>query len=75
MQEKELYEHLLGLKAPWNVSSVDLRIEESKVTVRLTHEHGQDFAALNADKRLRISWDQAWGIMNRAVSRGLERRE
>lgn len=26
-------------------------------------------------ERLRISWHQAWGIMNRAVSRGLERRE
>jgi transposase len=26
-------------------------------------------------ERLHISWDQAWGIMSRAVDRGLERRE
>jgi transposase len=26
-------------------------------------------------ERLRISWDQGWGIMSRAVRRGLERRE
>jgi hypothetical protein len=35
MQDKELYEKLLGLKAPWFVSEVDLRMEESKVTVKL----------------------------------------
>lgn len=38
MQDKELYEKLLGLKAPWRVCDVDLRIEESKVTVKLDHE-------------------------------------
>ena len=44
MQDKELYEQLLGLKAPWKVSSVDLRIEESKVTVPVTHEHSAQFS-------------------------------
>jgi len=29
MQDKELYEKLFGLKAPWRVSDVDLRMEES----------------------------------------------
>ena len=38
MQDKELYEKLLGLKAPWRVSDVDLRMDESKVTVKLAHE-------------------------------------
>ncbi len=149
MQDKELYEQLLGLKAPWKVSVVDLRIEESKVTVTVTHEPSTQFpcpecgelesvydhrhrqwrhldtcglvtmvqadvprisckehgvrqvqvpwaeggigftalfetlviswlkvAPINAvADRLGISWDQAWGIMDRAVSRGLERRE
>lgn len=149
MQDKELYEQILGLKAPWKVSKVDLRIEESKVTVTVTHDRSAQFACpecganvsvydhrhrqwrhldtcglvtmIEADvprisckehgvrqvqvpwsesgigftalfetmaiswlkvapisavsERLRISWDQAWGIMNRAVSRGLERRE
>src|SRR5208283_2068914 len=38
MQDKELYEKLLGLKSPWRVSDVDLRMDESKVTVKLAHE-------------------------------------
>ena len=149
MQDSELYERVLGLKMPWKVSSVDLRMEESKVTVTVSHdrsaqcecpecgrrasvydhrhrqwrhldtcglvtmieaevprvscsehgvrqvhvpwaESGIGFTALfeamaiswlkvapiNAvAERLRISWDQAWGIMSRAVRRGLERRE
>jgi transposase len=149
MQDKELYEKLLGLAAPWHVSDVDLRMEESKVTVRLgheplarflcpecglecpTHDHrsrqwrhldtcsfvtmieadvprvdcqvhgvrqakvpwaepGSGFTALfealaiswlkvaptNAvSERMMISWDEAWGIMERAVRRGLVRRE
>ena len=37
MQDKALYEKLLGLKALWHVSDVDLRMEEPKVTVRLEH--------------------------------------
>ncbi len=149
MQDKELYEKLFGLKAPWKVEKVDLRMEESKVTVVLTHEplarfpcpecgiecavydhrHRQwrhldtcDFitmieadvprvrcgehgvlqtsvawaearsgftalfealaiswlkvAPINAvSERMKISWDEAWGIMERAVRRGIERRE
>jgi len=149
MQDKELYEKLLGLKAPWHVSDVDLRMEESKVTVRLAHdplarfpcpecglegptydhrprqwrhldtcgfvtmiegdiprvdcpvhgvrqamvpwaEPGSGFTSLfealaiswlkvatvkAVSERLKISWDEAWGVMDRAVSRGLSRRE
>lgn len=149
MQDKELYEKLLGLRAPWRVGDVDLRMEESKVTVRLeheplarfpcpecgqegpTHDHrwrqwrhldtcgvvtmieaevprvdcpthgvrqatvswaepGSGFTALfealaiswlkvasttAVSERMRISWDAAWGIMERAVRRGLARRE
>jgi len=149
MQDKELYEKLLGLNAPWSVSDVDLKIEDSKVTVRLsheplwrfpcpecglecpTHDHrprqwrhldtcgfitmieadvpridcpdhgvrqakvpwaepGSRFTALfealaiswlkvatvrAVSERMKISWDEAWGVMERAVSRGLARRE
>jgi len=149
MQDSELYERVLGLKAPWQVSSVDLRMEESKVTVTVSHdptarfacpecgqeattydhrrrrwrhldtcglvtmieaevprvsctehgvrqvgvpwaESGIGFTALfealaiswlkvapitAVAERMGISWDQAWGIMNRAVARGLERRQ
>ena len=149
MQDSELYEHLLDLKAPWKVSSVELRMEESKVTVTVSHDRSARFecpecgrpasvydhrrrqwrhldtcglvtmieaevprvscsehgvrqvhvpwaesgigftalfeamaiswlkvAPINAvAERLRISWDQAWGIMSRAVRRGLDRRQ
>jgi transposase len=149
MQDKELYEKLLGLKAPWMVSDVDLRMMESKVTVKLKHdpmakfpcptcgfdctvydhrprqwrhldtcgfvtmieadvprfkclehgihqvlvpwaESGSRFTALfealaiswlkvspvNAvAERMKLSWDEAWGIMERAVNRGMQRRE
>ena len=149
MQDKELYEKLFGLKRPWKVEKVDLRMEESKVTVVLRHEplarfpcpecgkdcptydhrhrqwrhldtcdcitmieadvprvkcpeHGVhqtpvpwsepwsgftaffealtiswlQVAPINAvAERMKISWDEAWGIMERAVGRGIERRE
>jgi transposase len=149
MQDKELYEKLLGLRDPWSVLDVDLRMEESKVTVKLSHEPlvrflcpecgrecamhdhrprqwrhldtcgfvtmieadiprvdcqvhgvrqikipwaepGSGFTALfealaiswlkvaptNAvADRLKISWDEAWGIMTRAVRRGEARRK
>lgn len=149
MQDKELYEKLLGLKSPWHVHDVDLRMEEARVTVRLEHENlarfpcpecglecpthdhrprqwrhldtcglvtmieadvprvncqvhgvlqakvpwaepGSRFTAMfealaiswlkvaptNAvSERMMISWDEAWGIMERAVRRGLARRE
>lgn len=149
MQDKELYERLLGIKAPWKVGDVDLRMMESKVTVKLVHdsmakfpcptcgvecavydhrprqwrhldtcsfvtmieadvprieckahgilqalvpwaESGSRFtalfealsiswlkvAAVNAvAERMKISWDEAWGIMERAVDRGMHRRE
>jgi len=38
MQDKELYEKLLGLSAPWTVQEVDLQMKEMKVTLRLTHQ-------------------------------------
>jgi transposase len=38
MQDKELYEKLLGLSAPWSVQEVDLQVKEMKVTLKLTHQ-------------------------------------
>jgi transposase len=149
MQDKELYQKLLGLRSPWLVSDVDLRMEESIVTVWVDHtpqstfpcpkcglecptydhrrrewrhldtcgfitmiegdipriqckEHGVlqarvpwaepgsrftaifealaiswlDVAPIDAvAERLNLSWDEAWGIMERGVRRGLARRD
>jgi len=38
MQDKELYQKLFGLKAPWTVTDVNLQMEAAKVTVTVGHE-------------------------------------
>lgn len=148
MQDTDLYQTILGLKSPWAVSAVELKIAESLVTVKLEHEPGWRFTCPTCGKacsthdhrsrkwrhldtcglitmieaevprttcpehgvlqaavpwaepgsgftalfealaiswlkvasvsavsdRLGISWDEAWGIMERAVRRGLKHR-
>jgi transposase len=44
MQDQELYEKLLGLKAPWTLTDVDLQVTESKVTVTVGHTPLTQFA-------------------------------
>jgi len=150
MQDRQLYEQILGIGSPWYVARVDLNLEEGEVRVQLGHhtdaawhcaecgqecplhdhaaertwrhldtcqyqtllcaatprtdcpEHGVRavrlpwaepnsrftllFERLAIDwlqaasqsavaKRLGLSWDEAHGIMERAVRRGLARRE
>jgi len=148
MRDVELYRAILGLRAPWTVTSVDLDVRGQQVVVRVeagpgpfpcpecetavprydskprrwrhldtcqfttwietevprvncpTHgvkqiripwaEPGSQFTALferwaidllrecsvtGAAKLLRITWDEAWGVKERAVRRGLARRE
>lgn len=53
MQDKELYEKLLGLEAPWHVSNVDLQMEDAKVTVRLEHDALARFPVQNAARIVR----------------------
>lgn len=55
MQDKELYEKLLGLSAPWSVREVDLQIEEMKVTLKLTHQPLWRFRCPECDPNLRRS--------------------
>ena len=150
MQETEFYQQILGLSAPWMVSSVKLDVAGGQVRVQLDHEAGcrwkcpecdcelacydhseertwrhldtcqlqtllsarlprvkcpehgvrqviaswaephgrftllfERFAidvllatqtVLNACAVLRISWDEAWGIAQRAVARGQSRK-
>jgi transposase len=148
MEDKELYQKLLGIKQPWSVSDVALKVAEGKVTVTLKHiegvkfscpicgnkgpvydhrkrqwrhldscgfvtlieaevpritctehkviqvnvpwaESGSGFTSMfeavaiswlrvastgSVAERMRISWDETWGIMERAVKRGLDRR-
>jgi transposase len=150
MQDRQLYEQILGIASPWSVEDVELKLEQGEVLVHLTHaedatwacpecgracplhdhapertwrhldtcqyqtllraatprtdcpEHGVRavrlpwaephsrftllFERLAIDwllaasqqavaDRLRLSWDEVHGIMDRAVKRGLARRE
>ena len=43
MQDRELYQELLGLGAPWAVSEVELRLEEQEILVRVEHPRGTKF--------------------------------
>ena len=149
MRDIELYRHLLGLESPWEVTRVELSLDEGKVAVWAghgrgarwpcpecgrelpTHDHGEERAwrhldscqfltylharpprvecpehgvrqvrlpwaepmsrfttlferlavdvlkecdVLGAGRLLRLSWDESWHLMERAVARGLERK-
>ncbi len=50
MQDKELYEKLLGLTAPWSDQEVDLLIKEMKVTLKLAHQPFWRFQCPDCDE-------------------------
>jgi len=44
MKDTALYEHLLGLKTPWSVKSVDLSLADQRVVVEVVLKQGQVWA-------------------------------
>jgi transposase len=44
MKDTALYEHLLGLKSPWSVKSVDLSLADQRVVVEVVLKRGQVWA-------------------------------
>lgn len=44
MQDRELYDQLLGLKSPWSVSQVELNTEKQQVDVFVEHPAGTTFS-------------------------------
>ncbi len=44
MDDRSLYEQLLGLKSPWKVTSVALDMPKERVDVFVEHERGAPFA-------------------------------
>jgi transposase len=44
MKDTALYEHLLGLKTPWSVKSVDLSLADQRVVVEVVLKHGEVWA-------------------------------
>ena len=43
MQDKELYQHILGLDSPWSVSNVELHTEAEEILVYVDHPYGTRF--------------------------------
>jgi hypothetical protein len=37
MQDKELYQYILGLQSPWSVSEVKLHVENQRIDVHVEH--------------------------------------
>lgn len=56
MKDTALYEHLLGLKSPWSVKSVDLSLAEQRVVVEVALKQGQVWAdPTDSTKRAHIN--------------------
>ena len=52
MQDRELYQQILGLKTPWNVSEVKLSIEQQQVDVFVEHPTGTKFCCPECQQSL-----------------------
>jgi len=44
MQDRPLYQQILGIPAPWSVERVELRLEDGEGHVHLDHEPLADWA-------------------------------
>ena len=63
MRDTELYRHLLGLVAPWEVSQVELSVEDGRVDVWVEHPKGTRFLCPDCDVELAVydhSEARAW---------------
>ena len=60
MKDSALYEHLLGLKAPWSVNKVDLSLTDQRVVVEVVLKPGQVWAdPTDATKRAHVNgWSE-----------------
>ena len=52
MQDTELYQHILGLESPWEVSKVDLNVELGEIVVSVTHPKKTRFCCPECSKEL-----------------------
>ena len=63
MRDTELYEHLLGLVAPWAVSEVELSVANGRVEVWVEHPGRTRFACPECERELGVydhSEERAW---------------
>ncbi|MGH8827912.1 MAG: ISL3 family transposase [Jiangellaceae bacterium] len=63
MRDTELYRHLLGLVAPWEVERVELSVEDGRVDVWVLHPDRTRFACPDCERELSVydhSEERAW---------------
>jgi transposase len=52
MQDREMYQHLLGLAAPWTVSEVKLDMQSQEIHVSVEYPRGTKFSCPDCQKQL-----------------------
>ncbi|QEG20278.1 ISL3 family transposase [Mariniblastus fucicola] len=52
MQDTELYQQILGIETPWEVSNVDLNMELGEIVVSVRHAQGTKFCCPQCDQKL-----------------------
>ena len=52
MQDKELYQYILGLESPWSVAEVKLDIENQQIDVYVDHPRGTKFRCPECEESL-----------------------
>jgi transposase len=63
MQDTELYRYLLGLESPWEVSRVELSVDDERVDAWADHPKGTRFACPECDRVLAVydhTEERAW---------------
>ncbi len=72
MDDRRLYETILGLPAPWYVAEVAVRAEPLHGVVRgLAIRLLRETTLSDLAELMGLSWDDAEAILDRAVARGL----
>ena len=52
MQDKELYQHILGLTSPWTVRNVNLDTENQEIRIQVDHPRGTKFCCPECQQEL-----------------------
>jgi transposase len=52
VQDKELYQHILGLDSPWSVTAVELDIDSEEIRVHVSHPRGTKFGCSECEREL-----------------------
>ena len=54
MEDKDLYEYLLGIKMPWSVERIELDVKEKRVNVWVEHKGGRRWPCPECGRELKI---------------------